>query len=79
MKIYMDIDSTNIELYGQAHINSLELFNQEIDTVLDILEDMYPEGLSMTTLNDFFAYEQDTIAKWLGYDNWVALYEDRNF
>lgn len=74
----MDIDSTNIELWGQAYINSLELFSNEIDIILDILEDMYPEGLSMTTVNDFFAYEQDTIAKWLGYDNWVTLYEDRN-
>lgn len=74
----MDIDSTNIELWGQAFTHSLELFNQEIDTILDILDDIYPEGMSMTEVNDFFAFEQETIAKWLGFDNWGALYEDRN-
>ena len=37
-----------------------------------MLEDIFSEGMSLTELNDFFWFERDTIAEWLG----VKVYED---
>lgn len=49
------------------------LSHGELATVFDILEDSYPEGMTETELNDFFWFETDTIAEWLGYRNWEEL------
>lgn len=44
----------------------------EIETVLCMLEDVFLDSMSLTDLNDFFWFERDTIAEWLG----VQAYED---
>ena len=44
-----------------------DLTDDEIDTIIDILNDEYPDGIDETTLNDFFWFEPDTYAQWLGY------------
>lgn len=47
----------------------------EAQTILDILEDTIcsDEYYTLTELNDFFAYEENTIAEWLGYENFEEL------
>lgn len=44
----------------------------EIDTIGEMLEELYPEGMTQTDVNDFFWFERDTIAEWLGFDSWEA-------
>lgn len=34
---------------------------------------MYPDGMSETELNDLLWFEDDTIAEWLGFEDWEAL------
>ena len=31
-----------------------------------MLEDIYPDGMDETVLNDFFWFEFDTVKEWLG-------------
>lgn len=37
----------------------------KVDELEDILEDIYPEGMSMTQLNDFIWFEEETWRDWL--------------
>ena len=48
----------------------------EAQTILDILEEdaaCSGRDYTLTEVNDFFAYETDTIAEWLGYDSFEEL------
>ena len=49
------------------------LTNGEIETILAILEDTYPDGMSETELNEFFWFEDDIIAEWLGFDSFEDI------
>lgn len=73
MKIYQEVNADNIQLWGEGYKTTLSLTDREINTILDLLEDVYPNGINLTDLNDFFAYKRDTIASWLGYESWETL------
>lgn len=51
--------------------------NDDFETVMDELEELYPEGVTETTLNDMFWFESDFIANLLGYDSWEE-YENKD-
>lgn len=60
--------------WGGAIYTVETLSSEEMDTVWHILEnDLYPDGAEATTINDFFWFDLDTIAEWLGYDSWEEL------
>ena len=44
--------------------------NGDFETVMDMLDDEYPDGMTETELNDLFWFENDFIAELLGYDSW---------
>lgn len=77
MKVTMELfdkEDLRNNLWSGAQDTIDHLTNNEIKTVLDILEDAYFEDpLTLTQLNDFFWFERDTIAEWLGYDNFEEL------
>ena len=51
-----------------------ELSLEEIQTILDMLDDPCgSELMSLTDVNDFFWFERDTIANWLGYSDFDEL------
>ena len=50
---------------------------KDFDIIEAILEDVYPEGVEDTTINDLFWFEEDTIAEWLGYSDFEELMQDR--
>lgn len=43
----------------------------------EILEDLYPDGMDETAVNDLFWFDNDTIAEWLGYTDFDELIENR--
>ena len=54
--------------------DNLSATNISFKIVLDILEDAYKDDpLTLTQLNDFFWFEADTIAEWLGYESFEDL------
>ncbi len=73
MKIYTEENLRNFEFWSGAvdTVNYLTL--EELDEIEAILEDTYPEGMSETEINDFFWFEDDTIAEWLGYNDFEEI------
>ena len=69
MKILSETNLRDFEFWAGA-VDRVKYFSREqLDTVEEILIDIYPNGIDETTLNDLFWFEEDTIAEWLGYDS----------
>lgn len=77
MKIVKDVyaDDVRKECWSGARDTVKYLTDDEIDTILTILEDCYPDGMTETELNDFFWFEDETIAEWLGYNSFDEIME----
>lgn len=66
MKIYKEESLQNFEFWSGAKANAAQLTNNQFDQVEAILEDIYPEGVDETTINDIFWFEFETVAEWIG-------------
>ena len=78
MKIYTEKSLRDFEFWSGAKDTVKYLTESELNTIESILEDCAPEdGYSDTDINDFFWFEDDTIAEWLGYDDFEQLMEER--
>ena len=66
MKIYSEKSLRNFEFWIGAKEHASELTSAQLDEVEGILEDMYPEGMDETEINDLFWFDFDTIKEWLG-------------
>lgn len=73
MKVYSEISLNNFEFWSGAKDTAKYLTLEELDTIEDILEEVYPEGVDETEINDFFWFEGDTIAEWLGFDSFEEI------
>jgi hypothetical protein len=73
MKLTSEKPLRDFEFWSGAKDTVDELTEDELDTIEAILEDAYPEGMDETHVNDFFWFDRDTIADWLGYSDWEAL------
>lgn len=79
MKVYTEKSLNNFEFWSGAKDTVKYLTESELDTIETMLEDCTPEeGYSETDINDFFWFEDDTIANWLGYDDFEQLMNERN-
>lgn len=77
MKIYKDIDCA-YEVRKMAWSGGADtlddLTDNEIETIIEILEDCNNgEPWGETDLNDFLWFERDTIAEWLGYNDYEEI------
>lgn len=63
------------ECWSGARDTIEEMTEKEVSTIMDILENdmMSGELMSMTELNDFFWFERDTIADWLGFEDFEEM------
>ena len=73
MKVYKEVSGYEFEFWSGAKDRANYLTYDEIEKVFSILEEIYPEGMSETEVNDFFWFEEDTIAEWLGYDSFEEI------
>ena len=69
MKIYTEKSLNDFDFWSGAKDTVKYLTEDEINQIETILEDCFPEGMSETEINDFFWFEDDTIAEWLGYQS----------
>lgn len=79
MKIITEIESlSEFEGWsgGQDTIN--DLTSEQLDSLLPMIEEAFPEGLEETSLNDFLWFERDLIAEWLGFGDYDELLEENN-
>ena len=75
LRIYREILLTEFEFWAEAQDRVKHLTNEELNRIEQILAHLYPEGLSEGALNDFFWFEDDVIAEWLGYENFAQIME----
>lgn len=66
MKIYKEESLRNFEFCSGAKENAKEFTDKQLDQIETILEDMYPDGMDETEINDLFWFEPETLREWLG-------------
>ena len=59
----------NFEFWSGARYLAENLTSEEFDTIEELLEELYPDGMEEIEVNDFFWFEGDTIAQALGYED----------
>ena len=67
MKIYSEISLENFKAWSGA-VDTLDRVREagKCDELESILEDLYPDGMSETELNDLLWFEPETVFEWLG-------------
>lgn len=79
MKVYKEVTSDyDFDFWSGARDTVSYLDHDEIEQIFQMLEDCYPEGMTDTELNDFFWFEDDTIADWLGYSSFEEIMHRRD-
>lgn len=74
MKIYSETSLKNFQFWSGAKDVVKFLTDAELDYLESILEsEIFPDGASETEINDFFWFEDDTIAEFLGYSDFGEI------
>ena len=63
----------NFDFWSGAKDTIKYLTESELETIESYLEELYPEGMTDTELNDFIWFEDNTIAEWLGYNDFDEI------
>lgn len=67
MTITYELDLRNFKAWSGAKDTLERVINEgKCDLLEQILEDIYPEGMTETELNDLLWFEPETIYEWLG-------------
>lgn len=73
MRVYKEVNAYNFDFWSGAKDTVKYLTDEEVNTIFEMLEELYPEGVDETQVNDFFRFEDDTIAEWLGYRSFEEI------
>lgn len=73
MKVFTEVSLTDFNFWSGAKDTVKYLTDDELEQIEAILEDVYPDGMDETQINDIFWFEDDWIAEMLGYENFEAL------
>lgn len=67
MKIISDISLENFDAWsGAEDVLNRIISNNLCSTLEAILEDLYPDGMTDTQLNDLLRFESETVYEWVG-------------
>ena len=73
MKIYKEESLSNFEWWSGAEDTAQRIWEEQgsegFDQLEAILEDLYPDGIDETDLNDLLWFDADTVYEWLGIGN----------
>ena len=78
MKIYSEDSIRNFEFWGGARDTIEDLTYDDFDILEPMIEEIFMGEVEDIDLNDFFWFERDTIAEWLGYEDYEELMRDRS-
>ncbi len=73
MKIFKEDRLSNFNFWSGAKDTVKYLTDEEVDTIGELLKDVFPDGMTETQINDFFWFEEDTIAEWLGHSDFEEI------
>lgn len=67
MKLYIETSIKNFEAWSGAE-DTLDriIAEDKCEELEDILEELYPDGMSDTELNDLLWFDYETVFEWLG-------------
>lgn len=73
MKIYKDESLRGFEFWSGAENTAQRIWKEQgsegFDQLEAILEDLYPDGIDETDLNDLLWFDADTVYEWLGIED----------
>ena len=77
MRIYSETSLENFEAWSGA-VDTLDRVREagKCDELESILEELYPDGMSETELNDRLWFETETVFEWLGIEEEEEEEED---
>lgn len=73
MKVYAETNLRNFNFWSGACDRVKYLTLEELDQLEAILEEVYPDGMDETQINDIFWFEEDWIAEMLGYNDFEEI------
>ena len=76
MKITKEISLKDFEAWSGARDTLNELTESECEQLESVIEELNPDGIDETSLNDILWFEDDWIAECLGYKDWEHLERD---
>lgn len=77
MIIIKEIELKGFEFWGGAKDIANLIEDDEFYIIEELLEALYPDGITETQVNDFFWFEGDTIAQALGYVDEEDMLDER--
>lgn len=77
MIIYKEELLKDFQFWSGAKYLASRLTEKEFDIIEELLEELYPDGMEETEINDFFRFDGDTIAQALGYEDENDLIQNR--
>ena len=78
MKVTTEQSLSNFNFWSGAKDNASELTAAQLDTVESILEDIYPDGMNESAINDLFWFDFETVKEWLGIEEEEEEEEEEN-
>ena len=66
MKLYKEENLNGFVFWSGAKDNASKLTNEELDQIESTLEELYPDGMSETQVNDLFWFDFETVLEWIG-------------
>ena len=78
MKIYKECSLTDFEPWSGGADRFKVLTYEQLESLELMFEELFPDGVSETEINDIFWFEEDTIAEWLGFSDFEALERHNN-
>lgn len=66
MKIYKEENLSSFNFWSGGADRAEKLTGDEFAQIESILEEIYPDGINETELNDLFWFDFETVAEWIG-------------
>lgn len=66
MKIYREESLESFEFWSEAKKIVDRLTSEELEDLEPIIEDIYPDGIDETELNDLFWFDTEEVLSWIG-------------
>lgn len=75
MKIYYEVDIDEFEFWEGGKCVADSFSEDDLEAIQNKLEELYPDGMSDTELNDLFWHDEDFVAGLAGYSNFQKVKE----
>ena len=69
MKVYYETDIRDFEFWDGGKYVADVFSEDDLEEIQDRLEELYPDGISDTELNDLFWHDEDFVAELAGYSS----------